>query len=46
MDIVVLIITVVISPFVWGWVNFKKFLIWVGLIEAEKEDTIPPPPEF
>ena len=41
MDTIILIIITIMSPFVWLWANFKKFLIWTGVIK--ESETINPP---
>lgn len=45
MNTILLIIITIMSPFVWLWANFKKFLIWIGLSKEEKNDINIPSPE-
>ena len=44
-DTTLMIIIAIAAPFLWAWKLIKKFLVWIGLMKAEQEDIVPPPPE-
>jgi hypothetical protein len=42
-DTTLMIIIGIAAPFLWVWKLIKKFLVWIGLMEEEKNTEVIPP---
>jgi hypothetical protein len=44
-DTTLMIVIAIAAPFLWAWKLIKKFLVWIGLMEEEKNTEVVPPEE-